>query len=399
MNAILKTLKLSYFKGIKSLTVNFGDTENTVSGKNEAGKTTLFDALWFLFFGKDSTGRADFSIKTYDEYNVVIPKVDHEVTGIFEIDGATREFKRVYKELWAKATDTLKGHTTEYWIDGYPVATEREFKQTIAELFKEELFKLLTNPLFFNSLKPLERREALIKLCPEISDAEIFASLDPKSKKSPQIQELEKLLTQGKTLQQIKLKAAADKKALKDEKEGMPIRIDEAERNKPEAFDQAELDSQIESKKKEISLIEKAIEAGKNKAESTNKGLEIWQTELFSLKRELKDLEFKAQTALDEWKREAGKEGAKLQSKLNEKEQDKRDLDFRLENKKQVLKGYTDKVSTFNSLIEKEEKERADLVTKWKAENATQFEFNGHTCVSCDRPYEGGCDFHWKDTF
>ena len=67
MQLILKHLNLSYFKGAKSLSISFEPNENFVYGRNEAGKTTLFDAVWFLFFGKDSTGRQDFSIKTFDK--------------------------------------------------------------------------------------------------------------------------------------------------------------------------------------------------------------------------------------------------------------------------------------------------------------------------------------------
>ena len=107
MQLTLKQLNRSYFKEAKSLSIDFKDGENFVYGRNEAGKTTLFDALWFLFFGKDSTGRQDFSIKTFDRDNRVIEKVDHEVEGIFEINGIEKTFKRIYKEQWSKSTNTL----------------------------------------------------------------------------------------------------------------------------------------------------------------------------------------------------------------------------------------------------------------------------------------------------
>jgi len=233
MQVTLQKLRLSYFKGIKSMDVDFADGENYIYGRNEAGKTTVFDSLWFLFFGKDSTGRADFTVKTLDANNQVIEKVDHEVEGTFLMDGQQKTFKRTYKEQWSKSTNTLTGHTTDYHVDGFPVRTETEFKKIISEYFSEDLFKLLTSPLHFNGLKPAERRSTLIALVPEILDTDVFGSLSTKERKSPHIQDLEKLLSEGKKLEQIKLKAPQDKKTYKDEKDSIPGRIDEAERNNP----------------------------------------------------------------------------------------------------------------------------------------------------------------------
>ena len=49
-------------------------------GVNGVGKTTIFDAFTWLLFGKDSTDRKDFEIKTLDKNNKVIPQIEHEVS-------------------------------------------------------------------------------------------------------------------------------------------------------------------------------------------------------------------------------------------------------------------------------------------------------------------------------
>ncbi|MBP7398205.1 MAG: AAA family ATPase [Chitinophagales bacterium] len=68
MKISLKKLSLLNFKGIRQRTIEFNDVTN-IFGKNEAGKTTLFDASLWVLFGKDSTDRKDFAIKTLDENN------------------------------------------------------------------------------------------------------------------------------------------------------------------------------------------------------------------------------------------------------------------------------------------------------------------------------------------
>ena len=66
----VKILKLSLlnFKGIKQLEITFNGTTK-IYGDNATGKTTLVDAFTWLLFGKDSTDRKDFSIKTFDSNN------------------------------------------------------------------------------------------------------------------------------------------------------------------------------------------------------------------------------------------------------------------------------------------------------------------------------------------
>ena len=76
----LKNITLVNFKGIKSLTVNFGQVTE-ISGANATGKSTIADAFNWVLFGKDAAGNSDtkFGIKTNDLDGKPIPKIDHEV--------------------------------------------------------------------------------------------------------------------------------------------------------------------------------------------------------------------------------------------------------------------------------------------------------------------------------
>lgn len=386
---ILRSISLSYFKGIKNLTVDFSAGENYVFGKNEAGKTTLFDSIWFLFFGKDSTGRADFSIKTFDSENRVIEKVDHEVLAVFEINGQPREFKRVYKELWNKSSNELKGHTTEYWVDGYPVRTESEYKAMISELFSEDFFKLLTNPLFFNSMKPADRREVLLSLAPQLTNEEIFESIPAKEKKGEGFKKLEQLLSKGVKLEQIRQKAALDKRNLAAEKEAIPARIDEAMRSKPEVYNFEELEEIISEKRGELREIEAQIEASNNTAASKNKQVQVWQEKIFELKGTLSKLEFQAEQALEKAKREEGKQAFEIQDKIKSLNSKAADISKEISLKDSKINSILEDQKQTALDFERAKQAKAELVDKWKQENAKTFHWDGETCQACQRPFEG----------
>ena len=178
-NVKLMELSLLNFKGIRKIRVRFGD-ETYVYGRNATGKTTLMDAFLWLCFRKDSQGRTDHEIKTLDSNNQPYRKLEHEVTGMFEVDGEKIELKRVYREKWVKkrgsAKEEFTGHEVEHFWNGVPLS-ETEYKAKIAELFDENVFRLVTNTSYFNSLKWQDRREVLVQIAGEVSDDEVFAQV------------------------------------------------------------------------------------------------------------------------------------------------------------------------------------------------------------------------------
>jgi DNA repair protein SbcC/Rad50 len=389
MQVTIKKLRLSYFKGVKSLEVDFSDGENFIYGKNEAGKTTVFDSLWFLFFGKDSTGRMDFSIKTLDENNRVIEKVDHEVEGIFLINGNEKTFKRIYKEQWSRTTDTLTGHTTDYHVDGFPVRTEKEYKEIVSQFFSEDLFKLLTNPLFFNSMKPADRRAALISLVSEITNEEVFDSLPSKVKKSVHTQTLEQLLREGKKLDQIRLKAAQDKKTYREEKDSIPGRIDEAERSKPEEFDFTELEEIISGKKSELLEIEKQIMDAIHESNVKNKAIQQHQNGIFEQKTKLQKLQFNAEQELRKFQQNQNANLNEVKERIESLQNQAKATKTLITQKSGQSRWNIEQIGNVSEQITRLNEQRDTLRQKWAEENAKEFSWNGETCTACNRPLEG----------
>jgi len=233
MKIKLKSLTLVNFKGARNRTVQFTD-DTFIFGNNATGKTTLFDAFTWLLFGKDSDNRTDFGIKTVDERGNAIPKIDHEVTGVLEIDGKEVTFRRTLKEKWVKKRGFeethFEGNETIYHVDDVPVSAG-QYKAKVSELIDEGIFKLITSPVAFNNLKWQDRRAMLIEMAGGIDQDEIIRSMDSDADDK---QWLINLFASEKTVEDHKKQIAAQIKRDKDELAMIPTRIDEAERSKPE---------------------------------------------------------------------------------------------------------------------------------------------------------------------
>lgn len=223
----LTKLELLNFKGLKAFTINFnGDV--IIRGDNATGKTTVFDSVCWLLFGKDSLDRADFEIKTI-EAGEPIHKVNHEVTGTFTLDeGGTVELKRVYREKYSSPRGgevTMTGHTTDYFVDGVP-KKEKEYKEIVNSLVDENIFKLITNPLYFNETYSWQnRRKLLLEMCGDISDEDVIAEYS-------ELKALTDILS-GHSVDDHRKVVAAKKTAINKELDMIPVRIDEALRGKP----------------------------------------------------------------------------------------------------------------------------------------------------------------------
>lgn len=353
----LTKLELLNFKGLKSFTINLnGDV--VIRGDNATGKTTVFDSVCWLLFGKDSLDRADFEIKTLDG-GEPIHKVNHEVTGTFTLDeGGTVELKRVYREKYSSPRGgdiTLTGHTTDYFVDGVP-KKEKEYKEMVSSLVDESIFKLITNPLYFNETYSWQnRRKLLLEMCGDISDEDVIASHD-------ELRRLAELL-EGRTVDDHRKVVAAKKTAINKELDMIPIRIDEAVRNKPEtASDKAKLIRDIETLSAGIDEVEKQkaiIQNGFSSTEKESKIRDINRQIEAQSSKVLSDYHKQKQRLRDEY------EASLTKLKMVEVDRDR----------------CADRRDELNKEIERESKRIATLQSEFDTFNAQQF--NKESCPTC----------------
>lgn len=228
MKVTIKSIHIENFKGIKELDVNF--SENTkISGQNAAGKTTIFDAFTWLLFNKNSAGDEKFNVRPLNKEGKRIDNVEIKAVAIMDVDGKEVELSKAQKQNWVKKRGTntvsLQGNPNSYEIDGYP-KSEAEFKEYVSGIAQsEEMFKMLTNPQYFSSLKWKDQRDILMKLVSEVSDVEL-AQTD--AKYAPLLLELEK----APSTEDIRAKFSKSLTEWKKKQAEIPVRIDEAMKSK-----------------------------------------------------------------------------------------------------------------------------------------------------------------------
>lgn len=353
----LTKLELLNFKGLKSFTINLnGDV--VIRGDNATGKTTVFDSVCWLLFGKDSLDRADFEIKTLNG-GEPIHKVNHEVTGTFTLDeGGTVELKRVYREKYSSPRGgevTMTGHTTDYFVDGVP-KKEKEYKEVVNTLIDESIFKLITNPLYFNETYSWQnRRKLLLEMCGDISDEDVIASHD-------ELRRLAELL-EGRTVDDHRKVVAAKKTAINKELDMIPVRIDEAMRNKPEiTSDKEKLIRDIETLSAGIDEVEKQKAIIQNGFSSTEK-----ESKIRDINRQLEGQSSKVLSDYHKQKQRLRDEYEASLTKLKMVEVDRDRC--------------ADRRDELNKEIERESKRIATLQSEFDTFNAQQF--NKESCPTC----------------
>ena len=353
----LTKLELLNFKGLKSFTINLnGDV--VIRGDNATGKTTVFDSVCWLLFGKDSLDRADFEIKTLDG-GEPIHKVNHEVRGTFTLDeGGTVELKRVYREKYSSPRGgdiTLTGHTTDYFVDGVP-KKEKEYKEIVNTLIDESIFKLITNPLYFNETYSWQnRRKLLLEMCGDIDDISVINSHDD-------LRRLAELL-EGRTVDDHRKVVAAKKTAINKELDMIPIRIDEAVRNKPETVsDKEKLIRDIETLSAGIDEVEKQKAIIQNGFSFTEK-----ESKIRDINRQLDAQKSKVLSDYHKQKQHLRGEYEASLTKLKMVEVDRDRC--------------ADRRDELNKEIERESKRIATLQSEFDAFNAQQF--NKESCPTC----------------
>lgn len=222
MNILLKSLDLVHFKCFNVLHLDFHEGVNNIYGENAAGKTSVYDALTWLLFNKDSAGNARPDIKPTGAPAGAMP----EVTAVLEVDGEPIKLRKVLREKWEKprgsSIERYAGDTRDYYIDDVPLA-ENEYKRRIAELIDEQQFKLLTDVWAVTSkMHWKDRRTLLAEICGLPEDKQLLAA-------APQFAELTEKVGR-RTVDEYKSVLMKQRKDMNANLNTLPVRVDECSR-------------------------------------------------------------------------------------------------------------------------------------------------------------------------
>ena len=225
----IKRLTLENFKCHKNLVLKLDGGDASIYGDNATGKTSIYDALTWLLFGKDSHGNGEknIEIKPLGEDGEVR---DHNaitaVEAVLLVNGEEVTLRRTYQEVWStkrgRGEATYDGNTSEYYVDGVPVK-KYAFADAVDALVNEDTFRMLTSVSHFaDAISWQARREVLFRVANVAGDREIMLGDE---KFFPLIEGMGKL-----SLDDYKKKLLAEKRGFVGAKTEIPARISECQK-------------------------------------------------------------------------------------------------------------------------------------------------------------------------
>lgn len=276
MDIRLNKLHLENFKCHKELTLDFGGRNCSIYGDNATGKTSVYDALTWVLFGKDSSGNGEKNVEIKplaEDGSVKDHQAVTEVEAIFLVDGEEVTLKRTYQEAWStkrgSSEPTYDGNTSEYFVNGVPCKAGA-FKSKVAELVDEDRFRLLTTVSYFPAALPWQkRREALFSLFGALDDRQI---METDGRFSPLLDAMGKL-----TLEDFKKLVVQKRKGFMTTRNEVPARISECEKtiNDLSALDFDGADAQLAILNSRLDSLNTELLAIEQNTALQNKQLEL----------------------------------------------------------------------------------------------------------------------------
>ena len=358
----IKRLELENFKCHKSLKLDFDGGNASVYGDNASGKTSIYDALTWLLFGKDSQGNGEknIEIKPLDATGEV---KDHlavtAVEAVLDVNGEEVTLRRTYKEVWTtkrgSSEATYDGNTSDYYVDGVP-CKKNAFQDKVNELVDEDTFRMLTSVSYFaNGINWQDRRAVLFKVAGVMDDAQILATSEAFV---PLVESMGKL-----SLDDYKKKLLAEKRKFVGAKTEIPARISECQKTIEdiEGIDFAGAKADVEALTVKKDAVAAQILALDHDNAAEQKSLEIREAQL-----ELSTLE-----AENKAFRDAQTVGSV----------DVHSLNIRITSLQTQLAKKRNEYSNENSYIGDHDKRIADARAAWISVNSETF--TGGTCTTC----------------
>jgi len=371
-NILIKEVTLKNFKGIKDLVVDF-ETITNILGENATGKTTIFDSFCWLLFGKDSKDRKDFEIKTLGPDGEALHGLEHSVIGVLDVNGEEITLQRIFTEKWTKkkglADKVFSGHETTYYINQVP-AKQKEYNEKVTNILADNAFKLLSNPLYFNSIEWKKQREILLEIIGDIDQDNV---INYKKELKP----LEQLLSDNTPIEDYRKKVKAQISKYSKDKESIPFRIDECNNSIVEENFKI-LEARKVTIQGGIDMLSKQIAAGDNGSEK------------MKLEKQLSDLRLEYSSKSSQAKENANKPFNELNIKISDKKYEISNLEHKVEILNRDKFEAEDAIKISNELITTNKEKQQGLREEWNQEYNILFEFdeNEKLCPTCHREYE-----------
>ena len=360
-------MHIENFKGFSLYDITFGPNRTIVIGENGTGKTSLNDAWHWVMTGTDSAGSSAFTVQPLDKDSNIVDHLTTMVVAVVSIDGQRHEFKRTLEQKWTKprgkAEAVKGGNESAYYIDDVPQKQSDYYKRVAELVCEQEDFRLMVSVTAFNKMDTSDKRRKLIEMAgqlPDILNAKDYPLL------------CAEMATLG-SIDQVQEKYKFQKKNALAEKELIPAKITENERNMPtDDFDAlrdeltgvetqiAEIDAELQKTSAGRAEAYKAVQEKQKAVAEAGSELNRIESLLLSKRSQLATA---AQNAVNA-----------ARSKFEERKSKRAGLDREAE---QLQKE-----------IDRLEAKRKELAAKWMDKNKEQFQNTAvKVCPTCKRPF------------
>lgn len=370
---VLRQITIKDFRGIKSFACDFTQ-DNVIEGDNATGKSSIFAAFTWCLFGKDEKDRKDFEIKPAAG-GVPVGHTQTSVELTLEINGEVTVLRREYCEKWVRHTgddnDTYEGNETACWWNDAPVNVT-EYGKRVAAVIDPQMFKMLTNPAFFPTMKWNEQREILLRLVPEATDEELAAGDE----------DILAMLTEmsGKTEKDFRAEKAAALKRLRKEKAGIEPRIDEVRKG------MTEVSQTEEYYKAKIDECEADAESIKSELASLSAEQESVLAQIKAKRDEIAETEAKAQQLVINAKNDEALRVLKANGERTLLQTEVYTIEQKAEGQSNYLQSFVRQTDTYAAERDRLKDEHAALSGKYVKEASAEFSSDGLLCPTCGRP-------------
>lgn len=299
----IRKARFENFKKLNDLEIEFG-SRTEISAQNWTGKSSIADGIFWVLFGKSSTGKSEgkeFRPRPYDAAGIDIDHIDVVVELTIENDGTEVVLRKAQRQNWVRKRGTEfevhEGDRNIYSWNNVEIS-ETEFKARISDIVSEKNFMLITDPTAFFRLTKAEKLDLIMSLVNGISEEEILEKANTDNKYG----KLLEMIRGGKTLEEIR---ATSKRSITDmtkERDKISASIAERQRDIVEV-DVAELELQRNDIKRNLDEINQ-------KMESTTAAVDEYsekQRHIMELKAKQSTIENAAIETLNKQRREAQK--------------------------------------------------------------------------------------------
>lgn len=351
---VIKLVSVS-FENFKKLnrTVEFGEKKTQIFAMNRTGKSSMADGIFWVLFGKSSTGKSEgkeFRPRPYDSQSVDIDHVDVVAELVLLVDGVEVVLRKTQRQNWVRkrgtTTEVHEGDKNIYAWNNVEIS-ETEFKRRIADIVSEKNFMLITDPTAFFRLSKQEKLDLILSLIANVTEEQILMEAGG-------FDELLKFVRDGKKLEEVK---ATSKRSISDmtkERDQISAFINERSKDIVD-MDVSDIELQRNAINEKIAEIDQKIE------DST-----AAVTEYDEKSKNIIELKMKQSENI-----RIANEGLVKQKREIQKRIDKAENDFQVAMQKQKMAEL--EIERLNRIVESNKTLRAELAKKVETEEAKTF--------------------------